>query len=103
MGQNYSTQFECVSDEAGPAEWEARVDLAACYRFICSHITVRIPGREEHLLNLYGRSTGKLALPARHTSRVWSTRVARHAVSARRGRRKFRLSTLLALKAIGQV
>ena len=45
-------------------EWQARVDLAACYRLvdkygmtdlIYNHITARIPGSADHLLiNLYG-------------------------------------------------
>ena len=45
-------------------EWQARVDLAACYRLvdkygmtdlIYNHITARIPGSKDHLLiNLYG-------------------------------------------------
>ena len=47
-----------------PEEWQARVDLAACYRLvdtygmtdlIYNHITARIPGTDDHLLiNLYG-------------------------------------------------
>ena len=47
-----------------PEEWQARLDLAACYRLvdaygmtdlIYNHITARIPGTEDHLLiNLYG-------------------------------------------------
>jgi len=47
-----------------PEEWQARVDLAACYRLmdcfemtdlIYNHITARIPGTQDHLLiNLYG-------------------------------------------------
>jgi ribulose-5-phosphate 4-epimerase/fuculose-1-phosphate aldolase len=46
------------------AEWETRVNLAACYRLIdkfgmtdliYNHITARIPGADDHLLiNLYG-------------------------------------------------
>src|SRR5262249_43575377 len=53
-------------DRAGVSaeEWQARVDLAACYRLvdkygmtdlIYNHITARIPGSKDHLLiNLYG-------------------------------------------------
>jgi ribulose-5-phosphate 4-epimerase/fuculose-1-phosphate aldolase len=51
---------ELVSD----AEWQARVDLAACYRIIAmhgwddlvfTHISARVPGPEEHfLINPYG-------------------------------------------------
>src|SRR6185437_885133 len=47
-----------------PAEWEMRVDLAACYRLVdhygmtdlhLNHISARVPGREEHfLLNPFG-------------------------------------------------
>jgi ribulose-5-phosphate 4-epimerase/fuculose-1-phosphate aldolase len=64
VGQNYSTQFASVRDKVSPEEWQARADLAACYRLIdkfgmsdliYNHITARIPGRDEHLLiNLYG-------------------------------------------------
>jgi ribulose-5-phosphate 4-epimerase/fuculose-1-phosphate aldolase len=64
VDQRYSTQFASVRDEVSPEEWQARVDLAACYRLvdkfgmsdlIYNHITARIPGSEEHLLiNLYG-------------------------------------------------
>jgi hypothetical protein len=46
------------------AEWELRVDLAACYRLIAhfemddlfaTHISQRVPGHEDHfLLNPYG-------------------------------------------------
>ena len=60
---NYGTGFECVKDEVSAEEWRARVDLAACYRLvdlygmtdlIYNHITVRIPGTEHLLINLYG-------------------------------------------------
>ena len=47
-----------------PAEWETRVDLAACYRLVdlygmtdlhLNHISARVPGHEEHfLLNPFG-------------------------------------------------
>ena len=47
-----------------PAEWETRVDLAACYRLVdlygmtdlhLNHISARVPGREEHfLINPFG-------------------------------------------------
>src|SRR5262245_27471467 len=61
---NYHTNFKSVRDEVSPAEWQARVDLAACYRLveryemtdlIYNHITARIPGTPHHLLiTLYG-------------------------------------------------
>jgi ribulose-5-phosphate 4-epimerase/fuculose-1-phosphate aldolase len=60
----YTTDFKCVRDEVSPEEWQARLDLAACYRLvdaygmtdlIYNHITARIPGSDDHLLiNLYG-------------------------------------------------
>jgi ribulose-5-phosphate 4-epimerase/fuculose-1-phosphate aldolase len=64
MSENFSTQFPTVRDRVSAAEWETRVNLAACYRLIdkygmsdliYNHITARIPGSDEHLLiNLYG-------------------------------------------------
>ena len=59
-----STDFKTIRDEVSPEEWQARLDLAACYRLvdaygmtdlIYNHITARIPGSDDHLLiNLYG-------------------------------------------------
>ena len=63
MSYNYSTDFASVRDRVSPEEWQARVDLAACYRLmdrftmtdmIYNHITLRIPGTEHLLINLYG-------------------------------------------------
>jgi ribulose-5-phosphate 4-epimerase/fuculose-1-phosphate aldolase len=60
---NYDTDFRCIRDEVSAAEWQARVELAACYRLvdafgmtdlIYNHITVRVPGTEYLLINLYG-------------------------------------------------
>ena len=60
----YDTSFKSVRDEVSAEEWQARVELAACYRLvdqfgmtdlIYNHITARIPGTPDHLLiNLYG-------------------------------------------------
>ena len=60
----YTTGLRSVRDEFSPEEWQARQDLAACYRLvdrygmtdlIYNHITLRIPGTPDHLLiNLYG-------------------------------------------------
>lgn len=59
----YGTEFPTVRGEVGEAEWQARVELAACYRLvdvfgmtdlIYNHITSRIPGTEYLLINLYG-------------------------------------------------
>ena len=62
--QNYDTAFRCIKDEVSSEEWQARAELAACYRLIdrygmsdliYNHITSRIPGTDDHLLiNLYG-------------------------------------------------
>ena len=53
-----------VRSQVSAAEWQARVDLAACYRLIAhfgmsdlvyNHVTARVPGPEGHLLiNPYG-------------------------------------------------
>jgi ribulose-5-phosphate 4-epimerase/fuculose-1-phosphate aldolase len=60
---NYDTNFKCIRDDVSAEEWQARVDLAAAYRLvdlcgmtdlIYNHITVRIPGTEHLLINLYG-------------------------------------------------
>jgi ribulose-5-phosphate 4-epimerase/fuculose-1-phosphate aldolase len=61
---NYTTDFPTIKDQVSEAEWQARVELAACYRLvdkygmtdlIYNHITSRIPDDEHHLLiNLYG-------------------------------------------------
>jgi ribulose-5-phosphate 4-epimerase/fuculose-1-phosphate aldolase len=62
-GRNFSTEFPSVKDQVSPEEWQARIDLAACYRLvdlydmtymIYNHITVRVPGTDEFLINLYG-------------------------------------------------
>ena len=51
-------------DSMSPAEWQLRVDLAACYRLVAdygwddlvfTHISARVPGPEHHfLINPYG-------------------------------------------------
>jgi ribulose-5-phosphate 4-epimerase/fuculose-1-phosphate aldolase len=53
-----------VQDHVSPEEWQARVDLAACYRLVAdfgwsdlifTHITVRVPGTDnQFLINPYG-------------------------------------------------
>ena len=53
-----------VRAQVGPEEWEARVNLAACYRLmaeygmtemVATHISARVPGRHgEFLINPYG-------------------------------------------------
>ena len=53
-----------MKDRCAPAEWQARVDLAACYRLIeyygmadmmANHISARVPGEDgAFLINAYG-------------------------------------------------
>jgi ribulose-5-phosphate 4-epimerase/fuculose-1-phosphate aldolase len=53
-----------LQDRVAPEEWQARVDLAACYRLVAlygmsdmvaNHISARVPGEEEaFLINPYG-------------------------------------------------
>ena len=53
-----------VRDQVSEAEWQVRVDLAACYRLVArqgwddliyTHISARVPGEEEHfLINPFG-------------------------------------------------
>ncbi len=60
---SYSTDWPSIQPQVSPEEWQARCDLAACYRLVDSygmtdliynHITLRIPGTEHLLINLYG-------------------------------------------------
>lgn len=52
-----------VNDQVSAAEWQARVDLAACYRLVAmygwddlifTHISAKVPGTEDFLINPYG-------------------------------------------------
>ena len=52
-----------VPIDCSPEEWEARCDLAACYRLVDqygwsdlfgTHISLRVPGTDDFLLNPYG-------------------------------------------------
>src|SRR4029077_3909377 len=64
LSMNYATDFKPIRGQVSAEEWQARVDLAACYRLvdksritdlIYNHITARIPVSADHLLiNLYG-------------------------------------------------
>jgi ribulose-5-phosphate 4-epimerase/fuculose-1-phosphate aldolase len=57
-------QIPSMRDRVSPEEWQARIDLAACYRLIdlygmsdmaANHISVRVPGEEgAFLINAYG-------------------------------------------------
>lgn len=63
-GNLSATRREPGRDSYDDAEWERRVELAACYRLadrfgfsdiVWSHITARVPGAEKHfLLNRFG-------------------------------------------------
>ncbi|MCJ2020626.1 class II aldolase/adducin family protein [Methylobacterium sp. E-065] len=64
QGKRYDLDLPSMRDRVSPKEWEARVNLAACYRLvalwdmtdmIANHISVRVPGEPEHfLINAYG-------------------------------------------------
>ena len=52
-----------IRGQCAPEEWQARVDLAACYRLVdlygmsdmmANHVSVRVPGAEAFLINPYG-------------------------------------------------
>ncbi len=61
---NIAARIQSVRDQVSDAEWQIRVDLAACYRLIAmygwddlvfTHISARVPGPDEHfLINAYG-------------------------------------------------
>lgn len=55
--------YPSVENQVSPEEWQARVDLAACYRLVAlydmsdmtrTHISAKVPGEETFLLNPYG-------------------------------------------------
>lgn len=63
MPIQYHTEWPSIRDQVSAEEWQARLDLAACYRLIdafgmadmiYNHITLRIPGTDHLLINLYG-------------------------------------------------
>lgn len=52
-----------VKDQVSAAEWQTRVDLAACYRLVAmhgwddlifTHISAKVPGTDDFLINPYG-------------------------------------------------
>ena len=52
-----------VKEQVSAAEWQARVDLAACYRLVAlhgwddlifTHISAKVPGTDDFLINPYG-------------------------------------------------
>jgi ribulose-5-phosphate 4-epimerase/fuculose-1-phosphate aldolase len=64
MNATTQAETEALRQRVGEAEWQLRVDLAACYRLVAlygwsdlvfTHISARIPGPEHHfLINPYG-------------------------------------------------
>ena len=61
--KNGVLQIPSMKDRCSPEEWQARVDLAACYRLVdiygmsdmmANHISVRVPGEDSFLINAYG-------------------------------------------------
>ncbi|CDF85940.1 class II aldolase/adducin family protein [Pseudomonas sp. QL9] len=60
---NAATPAPSVKDQVSEAEWQTRVNLAACYRLIAlhgwddlifTHISARVPGTHDFLINPYG-------------------------------------------------
>ena len=60
---NAPLKLPAVKNLVSEAEWRARVDLAACYRLIAlygwddlifTHISAKVPGTEDFLINPYG-------------------------------------------------
>jgi ribulose-5-phosphate 4-epimerase/fuculose-1-phosphate aldolase len=56
-------KISSMKDRCSPPEWQARVDLAACYRLVdlygmsdmmANHISMRVPDEETFLINPYG-------------------------------------------------
>jgi ribulose-5-phosphate 4-epimerase/fuculose-1-phosphate aldolase len=52
-------EFKSLKDEVSPQEWQARKELAACYRLVAhfgfndsisNHMTLRVPGEPNHFL-----------------------------------------------------
>lgn len=70
MATPASTTVTSLRQRVSSEEWEARVTLAACYRLvahygwddlIATHISLRVPGPEEHfLLNPFGMMFGEI-------------------------------------------
>ena len=64
MSDLSQVRIPSMRDRVSNAEWQTRVDLAACYRLVhhyrmddlvYNHISARVPGEEGHfLINAYG-------------------------------------------------
>ena len=66
-------RFKSLKGKVSPAEWEARVDCACAYRLvrhfgmddlIYNHISARIPGTQEFLLNPFGLTYDEICASA---------------------------------------
>ena len=73
---NYQTDFKSLRDQVSPAEWQARLDLAACYRLvdqydmqdlIYNHITALDPGNVRTTCS----STSMVSSTRRSPRRAW--------------------------------
>ena len=90
--------------KVSPEEWQARVDLAACYRLmdlyemtdlIANHISVRVPGEPDHfLINAYGllydEITASSLLKIDHDGNILSQARVRRRRRVRRQPRRLR-------------
>ena len=64
MSGSFDLELKSMRGQCSDAEWQARVDLAACYRLvehygmsdmIANHISARVPGEDDaFLINAYG-------------------------------------------------
>jgi len=61
--QQAAAPIASLKDQVSAAEWQTRVDLAACYRLVAmhgwddlifTHISAKVPGTEDFLINPYG-------------------------------------------------
>lgn len=75
-------------------EWQARVDLAACYRLIAhfgmddliyTHISARIPGPEEHFLRNHGLLTCGRSIPEAFIMMYYIEQACRIQIAAQAG------------------
>ncbi|MFL6718656.1 MAG: class II aldolase/adducin family protein [Burkholderiaceae bacterium] len=86
MVQDGKLQIPSMKGQCSPEEWEARVNLAACYRLVemygmsdmmANHISARVPGEEgTYLINPYGMMyeeiTASCLLKVDHDGRILS-------------------------------
>jgi ribulose-5-phosphate 4-epimerase/fuculose-1-phosphate aldolase len=84
MSDSAALSLPTLKGRVSDAEWQARVDLAACYRLmdvyemsdmIANHVSVRVPGEEDaFLINAYGmlyeEITASSLIKIDHTGKV---------------------------------